>query len=448
MKLVKSIWLRRLGMVKQWHKVKDYQSPIGKDTIDETFHLKNAPATEDILSAEGEPVKVNNGDTRKVVQRIGKNTVVYKPYHSRHDEHTKPWVKYPIHGWATMATKAIYNAADIGKMSEDVSASSVDGVPITVHNFNADFSTVGDVLKKDKIPDGDPISKTPSPLQVQQISLLDYLTGNLDRNYGNILMSDNPNETGHHDLLSVDHDKNFQYQKQIGPKEIPHSYSNAPGIDQLKKATYRFGDNEALKNWWTSVSSNIKNEFYNQLSSVKHEKLRKFIENNFMERFNIIDEWSQDGEHQHSNSVTDLFSEDFPKPAVLHKIEKAPKEVVDFLLQRLPQNPLAALMAISRSMKKKRNTKTQEGLTAVFEYLFSQLNQQQKLYLFRIGQEQELYGPSGQKLWYEILNYSDNDFLRILLQKDKEEEFLLPQWRNKIKEKLNEDSHQIPLETR
>ena len=83
-----------------------------------------------------------NGISAKMVHEIeddasphDPNIYMAKPYHKKIESGTKSWVKHPILGWATMATKALFNAGKIGHLCEDVSAHEHEGVPLTVHKF-------------------------------------------------------------------------------------------------------------------------------------------------------------------------------------------------------------------------------------------------------------------------------------------------------------------------
>ena len=263
-----------------------------------------------------------------------------KPYHAKHDVHSS--ALFPISGWATTTTKALYNAANIGKLCEDVSVDQHDNIPVTVHKFAKDM---------------EPLSKSESydlnPFDVHAIGVMDYLTNNLDRHSGNLLVSKKPYPSGRKGLLAIDHDQNFQYVRNLshmpyandsGKSESPAAYLSSKALQTANNSAKKnFVSHAELADWWKDHSAKIKEAFIKHIPHIKEDNLRKHVHNNFMHRWDNMNKWVnrivESGESNHEQMdnfpETKLSAYKHPKldSAIIQKLPKSPKDAVGALYE-------------------------------------------------------------------------------------------------------------------
>lgn len=223
-------------------------------------------------------------------------TYMTKPYFGHMESATKSYTKSPIKGWATLATKDLLHAANMGHMAEDVQAHVLNGVPVTVHKFSENHEPhVNDYQKI-------------HPLDAQKISVMDFLTGNNDRHSGNIMVSKEQVTDpvwGHttHTPLLIDHERNFQYHRTQQNKfgAMDHSSTDTPanfyhdstGVRNLlsKEAVqHPEGYADDLHSWWNESAPKVKAAFDQNIQHIKDPALRSHIENNFNQRMAHLDE--------------------------------------------------------------------------------------------------------------------------------------------------------------
>jgi hypothetical protein len=286
------------------------------------------------------PVKINNGITAKMVHEvpegkaadgslIGNAIIMAKPYHRKIESVTKSWVKHPITGWATITTKALFNAANAGHLAEDVYAHEHQGVPLTVHKFAPNMRELNDANNMRELE-----HYTIDPNDIMKIGVMDFLTNNLDRHMGNLLVSSDPGDTdsrGYNRIMAIDHERNFQYAKTAkthhawsnpkryemhggrpmwdehgnirqGRKDNPHieapndyiEHGRATGriLEIPHNKPHYLGD---LAEWWITHSPAVKQAMVHHLGAIKDEKLRQHIHDNFMNRANYMDRWAKSG---------------------------------------------------------------------------------------------------------------------------------------------------------
>lgn len=227
-------------------------------------------------------------------------TFMVKPYHGHLESATKTYTKNPIKGWATLTTKDLLHAADMGHMAEDVSYHEYQGVPLTVHKFSDNHE---DLFSGHKT----------HPLDLQKIAVMDFLTNNVDRHSGNIMMSKSPSTRyDHHDddrykgqvsdPLLIDHERNFQYNRSINnrfgaysPAKSKESVSDylwgSTGLGQIGSQFKKYEieeHTEGLASWWDKNSQNIEQAFNKNLAHIKDEKLKNHIASNFKQRMDSI----------------------------------------------------------------------------------------------------------------------------------------------------------------
>lgn len=223
-------------------------------------------------------------------------TYMTKPYFGHMESATKSYTKTPTKGWATLATKDLLHAADMGHMAEDVQAHLLNGVPVTVHKFSETHEPhINDYQKI-------------HPLDAQKIAVMDFLTGNNDRHSGNIMVSKEQVTDpvwGHttHTPLLIDHERNFQYhrtqQNKFGGMDHTSTdtpanfYHNSMGVRNLLSKEARQHPEEYaddLHHWWNESAPKVKEAFNQNIQHIKDPVLRSHIENNFNQRMAHLDE--------------------------------------------------------------------------------------------------------------------------------------------------------------
>ena len=148
---------------KDWNRVAGKNDADAHLTVDHKPHLEKFPVHPEYSkmlnsdkSYKGHKLE-ENGISAKMVHEINgyhdesgdwvstpqtEGLFMSKPYHKKIESATKSWVKNPILGWATMATKGLFNAGGIGDLAEDVTAHEHEGVPLTVHKFAHDHQMI------------------------------------------------------------------------------------------------------------------------------------------------------------------------------------------------------------------------------------------------------------------------------------------------------------------
>ena len=99
-------------------------------------------------------------------------------------------MKNSTKGWASLATRKLFEAADMGDVCEDVRPHTHKGVPLVVSQYHP-WATSGR-------------NNYDMPTDDAQIAVMDFLTNNQDRHSGNIMAVDGR-------PLAIDHERNFQY---------------------------------------------------------------------------------------------------------------------------------------------------------------------------------------------------------------------------------------------
>jgi hypothetical protein len=227
-------------------------------------------------------------------------TFMIKPYYGHLESSTKTYTKNPIKGWATLTTKNLLHAADMGHMAEDVSYYEHQGVPVTVHKFNHDYVDL-------------PSSEGKAhPLDIQKIAIMDYLTNNVDRHANNIMLSkdkfpvhrddkSNSQKEGFSRPLLIDHERNFQYNRGIRNKFgkndptknkdaiSDYLWNSSLGSIASKFEPYEMHEHaDDLADWWNNNSKKIEETFDKNLAHIKDEGLKNHIASNFKQRMKSV----------------------------------------------------------------------------------------------------------------------------------------------------------------
>lgn len=361
--------LEKAVQKKDWNRITKKVNPDASLTVDHKPHMTQFPvhsAYNQMLGykdLEWPHHKLDeNGISAKMVHEIdegnGPELYMAKPYHKNIESATKSWVKNPILGWATMATKALFNAGKIGHLAEDVSTHEHEGVPLTVHKF-------ADGYQSKQWGGGQ--RHNINPLELHQIGVMDYLTNNMDRHGGNILHDSTTNDEGYNQLLAIDHERNFQYHKRIADshrnkssdvaphvrKESPFSYIKGSHLDRYSKDADTWYSHQDLVDWWGQHGKKIKDELESQVENIKDESTRKHVRDNFNQRWHKMNNWTERLKNDPENddmynlrSLHDSFED-------ARNIPQEQPRITSKSLKSLPKNKKDALFAISDIINKK-----------------------------------------------------------------------------------------------
>lgn len=303
---------------KSWQRMVSKQLPEAENWINHSSQIKQHPAPKNYveqLNRKNNAITYEgpegaSGVSAKMLHLIpnqtktGTEIIMAKPYHKKIESCVRNFMKHPISGWASLTTKSLFNAGNIGHLCENVSGHEHNGVPITVHKFSPNYR------------DWEHNNTKVEPLQVMQIGVMDFLTNNLDRHHENILVSQKSNKNNKYDLLAIDHERNFQYHKTPqqhfswgGPYHERGSPADAPNnYIEYGRSFYIFARSKlipkesisSLVSWWKKNSANIKTAFIKELAHIKDQTLREHINSNFIDRFNYMDDWSKNKNRHNS----------------------------------------------------------------------------------------------------------------------------------------------------
>jgi hypothetical protein len=326
--------------------ITDAAIDTGEETVSSEFHKKNYPAPKEYKQFLEDPkilpnkADSYNGVATKLIHKLRQKTYMTKPYHTHIDYSTQTFTKDPISGWATIATKALFNAGNIGNLCENVGVDKIDNYPVTVHEFDSSAEHLCENPEKNQSR-----VSTPSSLQFKQIALMDFLTNNIDRHYKNIMQAA-PDKNGNENLLAIDHERNFQYHRNHKFKHHNTLYpptekaldkpasvslqdfiSKANGIepyykafiDKAEKGIEKKGYKD-LHEWWKTNSKSIKDSFIDHVKEIKDESIRQHVMENFLQRHASVDEWAKRMDEPEKYQTLDL-------PAIKDLIRRKPIEV-------------------------------------------------------------------------------------------------------------------------
>ena len=250
-----------------------------------------------------------------------------KPYHEAVSRRLTNWMQHPIQGWAEMATQGLFHAAGIGDLHQKVHVSehpvaSGRSQPMLVVALEPNMETIYDRYKRYGFHSPGHEEKT--KVQARKIGIMDWLTNNLDRHMGNLLVN---HQTG--DLLAIDHSRNFQYRNNDKERRPPRGAGSEPLVDNfntyLRNSALSYVDPHPsttgngskprraeenpyerhmgymqdyapiINEWWPSVSKQVRAEMQKHLQSIKDPEVRAHISRNFEKRADILDQMADFG---------------------------------------------------------------------------------------------------------------------------------------------------------
>lgn len=213
------------------------------------------------------------------------DTYMIKPYHLPNERSLRSKNKYPIRGWASLTTKKLFDAAGMGHMAEDIAPHVYKGVPIIISKFTKPTENRQEMLPEYSQLDSKKLYNN------LKIAVIDYLTNNQDRHFGNILYFNTK-------PVAIDHDRNFQYIKK---RKDPGSNFNNFVTPAL---TFNRNHNQIINflnknpeissninSWWEDHGESILNEFNKNLEFLKDPHLKEVISKNFTDRWNYINDY-------------------------------------------------------------------------------------------------------------------------------------------------------------
>lgn len=276
------------------------------------------------------------------------STFMTKPYHPLNDD--AELTRFPLHGWATMATKSLFNAGNIGHLAEDVGVHEINNRPVTVHKFNDKADQMATARFDDHNYD---------PLEVHQIGVMDYLANNLDRHIGNVMV--HKDDKGKSHLMGIDHERNFVYQDTLkghnyDAPETALSYSSVRGLEHPLNNSNFNQPVKPLLAWWKKHGMNIQKEFAKQTSSIKDPAIRKHVYDNFMGRWERMNDWAN--QTNPNDSYRDLHNVETFEEA---PIKKFTQPINAKILAALPKNPRDAVAALFDIVNRKDKLTPQQS---------------------------------------------------------------------------------------
>lgn len=341
--------------------------PKGPGYVDHEQHLREHPpvhalavqAYREYVLGNGAPVKRERshglgGVTRKLVYSTldhangDRATARYmvKPYHQKVQRGSRGIQRYPIQGWAEMASQALYHAGGIGHLHQNVHVSQHD-MGENLHNEPALVIRLEPGMKPIKDEGMFAHVEEPNhPLRVdaRKVALMDFLTNNLDRHSGNLLV-----DRANNRLMAIDHGHAFQYvnnarharkgraelarEKYLedsignymqggagtgsGIEHIDPFLPGGPNMDRRYNGMDRHSRQvEFIKHWeptiewWEQNGDAIRKEMEHQLGAIRNREVRDHIRRNFEARAKQLDDFAHFGIDNHG---TDWYNSPVPQ---------------------------------------------------------------------------------------------------------------------------------------
>jgi hypothetical protein len=271
--------------------------------------------------------------SRKVIYSVpahhsthGGARYMVKPYHERISSRLSKWQKHPHQGWAEMTNQALYHAGGIGHLHQNVHT-------VEHHMGEGHEAEPALVIKMD--PDMQPLNaykhgsmylSPETKFDARRIAMMDFLSNNLDRHGGNIMvggMQPHPEADVAASgvkvptkLMALDHSRSFQYVNNHGHKWQARRAQPRQLEDSFQPYASKYTQGSALKylspvegdtfdkgnphqwaedwapvfDWWGQNSDAIKATMKKRLDSIKDPEVRKHIERNFDARTRYLDE--------------------------------------------------------------------------------------------------------------------------------------------------------------
>lgn len=286
--------------------------------------------------------KASEGITKKLMYAIpddhpthGGTSFMVKPYHEAMHPKLKAWSAHPHQGWAEMTNQALYHAAGIGNIHQRVHVAEHNMGP----GLEKEPALVVHMEKGwDHLEPGAGMQPVPrTRADARKIAVMDFLSNNLDRHWGNLLykqdggMKNVRDENGQLSLksfpsttssvLAIDHGRSFQYvnsheskwaPRAKQPKRLADKFSDyvnrsavssvdrlvpraTPGSTDFDRQRQTMRNYGPIFEWWGDVSPKVRAEFDKRLGQIRDPKVRAHLKRNFETRANWLDERAEYG---------------------------------------------------------------------------------------------------------------------------------------------------------
>jgi hypothetical protein len=394
----------------------------GQRLIDHSFHANEHPAPEDYRSflsssrvipghwdeEQGispklvHSVKGYDHPEHGYINFIEPKTFMTKPYHQAVDSEFIGATHFPTGGWATITTKDLYHAGGIGDLVENVSVHEHDNTPVTVHSFNPKAESI--LYHRSGYKENNM-----KHLPVKQIGIMDYLTNNTDRHAGNLLVYEY--EPGQYKPLAIDHERAFGYGESLASSqnknhpETPFHYMMNGGLG-IAHEHVELTDHSDVIDWWKEKGKNIQKAFAKNLSSIKDESIRKHLYDNFMSRWNRMDEWVNHVEKNGLKTEHKAWSDFEDTP-----IKKFKQPLNQKFFESLPKNPKDAISTIYDVVNRKfeidgkpLNQKQIAQVSEAIHNIIKNLDPQQLADIYRSSKGNPHWNSDGIKAHFSKLN--------------------------------------------
>lgn len=448
---------------------KDHQ-PSQSKIVDHTYHVANSKvpkAYQKMVANKSSVTKspeILNGLSSKVIHKAGDDMFMTKPYMSSRDLPRE----LPISGWGIMAVHNLYHAGNIGELVENVHTTTLKDppyqpteFPVTVHHFAKGYTEAVN------LDGGGPLSRTApatkpadtttspeddepmvpmyenvqriNPMHSRQIGLMDWLTGNFDRHSGNLMVGNTDDGSGHKPLLAIDHDRAFYYNESAS--EPKHSYAKSSMARHLGEgATENTTDHDHhLANWWHDNKHQIYGEMNRNLQSLKDDNIRKYIRNNFDERFKTVTDWADN----FKEGKKGLFHDDSIR-AKYHPLNLTDNGQVDSVIESLPEDKVSGMEMLTDLFKERREPDKRATIKHAILKLSKDMNPKELVRFYsRLEHEPELKDTKSDVLMdmkADLDKYGDH--LAEIVKTNKalpaHSKFLNPFWEKHIEDALTD----------
>lgn len=259
------------------------QHPTGRvsnSAKEETLeHLKPLKHQYETLLKENEAIEPNNAGLHdigqispKVVYNVGEHKLMVKPYEEE---------DHPTSGWAEATSQNLYHTVGlghlhqhsfvsnhgVGKYNIPATAIKIDPTSVPVHK-----AALNDARKKNPAIED----------EARKLAVMDFLTANVDRHSGNLMVQPN----GH--PLAIDNAIAFGK-----PGQSLDYVSSKPGVASIaassKTPEGKKDYQRIIKDWWPTVSEDVKRAFNKRLDLIQHPVHKERIGSSFNHRANWLD---------------------------------------------------------------------------------------------------------------------------------------------------------------
>jgi hypothetical protein len=253
-----------------------------------------------------------------------------KPYFETHKLH----MPRPVGGWAEMTSQALYHAAGVGHLHQQVHVQHAPDADGREHPFIA----IKVAPQHEEIDDRHKLSGNKeyhpeAAADARKISVLDFLSGNTDRHGSNLMVGPEGRP------LAIDHGLAFQYHPRSVMRCVAQYHVNATSLIDPTLDPEAWGD---TMSWWRDHGERVAETFRDRIGLIKDPKIRDHIETNFNARLahlnRAVEEGDAHGFLQSNVPIHDRLSDVDPDPVPnfpRKSAREADKKLVDELYREL-----------------------------------------------------------------------------------------------------------------